>query len=213
MHRSTRTVAAGAQVSQQHLPWGKPLVEQFPEGLIGRFAEALDQGFSQIKPGRFGELQLGVQFGAAMLKPLQSPGGDRPPGVYKRLASASLSQQLGPYADSGISTRLAKGHEQGPPIRIQRDGRIRRIQGPGSASRIQSIPGEPLVEIGRLIGGHHLTPVLKWQVGLSVVCCRHRHFQPLMQTPALAEQLLVERYIPLITNRVLHGADLPMIGR
>ena len=57
MHRLATSITVGPQMSQQHLAWGAALVEQLPQGLIGRVAEALKQGLAQIEPGIRAQLQ------------------------------------------------------------------------------------------------------------------------------------------------------------
>ena len=56
MHRFPLAIAACTQMGQQHLPRRAALVEQLPEGLIGRIAKALQQGLAQIQPGAIGQL-------------------------------------------------------------------------------------------------------------------------------------------------------------
>ena len=156
--RFAAAIAVGAEVGQQHLPWCAPLVELLPEGLISSTAETLQQGLAQIEPGAAAQPQLRLKRRATLLEGVQGPGSNWPPDMHKRMIRTAPGQQIRAAPNCSIAPGLTQSFEQWPPVRCLWCNAARRVQGPGSLLQGETIPGQTLVEVDRVVGRNDLSP-------------------------------------------------------
>ena len=135
-------------------------------------------------------MQARLQIGATLLQCLERPTGRRAPDMNKRLLDSAVVKRMGPSLCRCITSSLAQGSKQRPPLRALWRRRLRRIQSPERGCNRQVVPGEALVKVKGIVGGHNLKPAIQGsgfapQVASDVT--PSGSLETLVQSPALPE--------------------------
>ena len=135
-------------------------------------------------------MQARLQIGATLLQCLERPTGRRAPDMNKRLLDSAVVKRMGPSLCRCITSSLAQGSKQRPPLRGLWRGRLRRIQSPERGCNRQVVPGEALVKVKGIVGSYKRKPPIQhsgFAAQFAADATPSDRLETLVQTPALPE--------------------------